>query len=343
MKLKHILNAVFLLFLVGGTVYILRRHDGLELQTSEGPVYGTVYHVQYEHDAQLDEEILRVLKTVDFSLSMFNDSSTVSRINRGGVTGGTDSLFREVFTLSERISDDTGGAFDVTVAPLVNAWGFGFKSGNGVTPDQVDSLKAFVGYQKVRLDGNLLVKEDARTMMDFSSVAKGYAVDCVAKLLDEHGIRNYMIEIGGEVTVKGLHPERRPWYIGISKPVENGASALQTMLTLTNVSMATSGNYRRFYERDGRKYAHTIDPKTGAPVQHELLSATVLAPDCATADAYATAFMVLGLEESRKVLARHPELSAYLIYTGTDGKYAVWTTENMRKYLKDEANSRKKK
>ncbi len=251
----------------------------------------------------------------------------------------TDTLFRAVFGISKKISAETGGAFDVTVAPLVNAWGFGFKSGTMPTAHQVDSIMAFVGIDKIRLENGQVVKADKRTMLDFSSVAKGYAVDRVARLFDSCGIRHYMIEIGGEVIVKGRHPEGRPWHIGVSKPVDDGRD-LQTTLALSDAAMATSGNYRRFYTRGGRRYAHTIDPHTGRPVQHELLSATVIAPDCATADAYATAFMAMGMAKAKKVLERHRELAAYFIYTTKNGSYATWGTANMTRYytnLKDKA------
>ncbi len=328
----RLLQLAFLLFLIVATVLILRRHSGLELLHAEGPIYGTVYHIDYEHTEPLDAQILAELKSVDASLSMFNKESTVSQIN-SGATAETDTMFREIFALARRVSAETGGAYDVTVAPLVNAWGFGFKSGQMPTDAQVDSMKSFVGIDKVKLVGTRLVKNDPRTMIDFSSIAKGYAADRVARLFDSCGIRNYMIEIGGEVVVHGEHPDGRPWNIGISRPTADD-DELQVQLSLTNAAMATSGNYRNFYVKDGRRYAHTIDPHKGRPVEHELLSATVLAPDCATADAYATAFMVMGLRKAQAVLQKHPELSAYLVYTAPDGTYATWETENVKKLIR---------
>lgn len=338
MKPKHLFQAIFLLCLIVGTVFILHRHQSLQLQYSQGPIFGTTYHIEYEYTQPLDSLILCELQAVDHSLSMFNESSTLSRIN-DNTSDVTDAMFRDVFTIAENVASQTDGAYDVTVAPLVNAWGFGFKSDTILTTSQIDSIMAFVGYQKVRLSGDRLIKDDPRIMLDFSSVAKGYAVDCVAQLFDSLRIANYMIEIGGEVIVRGLHPDNRPWKIGVNKPSDSIANQLQTTLSLTNVAMATSGNYRRFYVKDGRRFAHTIDPHTGWPVQHELLSATVLAPDCATADAFATAFMSMGMEKSRELLASHKELSAYFIYSTPDGEYATWATDNMKKYLHDSSNT----
>ena len=210
---------------------------------------------------------------------------------------------------------------------MVNAWGFGFK--NGVNPDEkvIDSLRQVVGLHKVRLEGDKIVKTDPRVMLDCSAIAKGYGVDVVANLLRKFGIKNFMVEIGGEVVTSGVNRERMPWRIGVTKPTDDSLSInneLQTVINVTDKAMATSGNYRNFYYKGGRKYAHTIDPKTGYPVQHSILSATVITNDCATADAYATSFMVMGLEKSKKVLERHPEMMVYFIYCDENGQNQVW-------------------
>jgi thiamine biosynthesis lipoprotein len=219
------------------------------------------------------------------------------------------------------------------VAPLVNAWGFGFK--NGVNPDAkaIDSLRQVVGFQKVRLENNKVVKADPRVMLDCSAIAKGYGVDVVANLLRGLGIKNFMVEIGGEVVTSGINPENTPWRIGVTKPTDDSLSVnneLQTVINVTDKAMATSGNYRNFYYKGGRKYAHTIDPKTGYPVQHSILSATVITDDCATADAYATSFMVLGMEKAKKVLERHPEMMAYFIYSDEKGQNQVWFSPSLK-------------
>jgi thiamine biosynthesis lipoprotein len=242
-------------------------------------------------------------------------------------------MFMDVFNLAMQISDDTDGAFDITVAPLVNAWGFGFKNGQHPTKFQVDSLRKIIGYQKVFYDGGYIKKKDPRIMLDCSAIAKGYGSDVVAKLLRSRGVKNFMVEIGGEIVTSGVNEKRLPWKIGVTKPTEdplNTSHELQSVLNVTDKAMATSGNYRNFYYKDGKRYAHTIDPKTGYPVQHNILSATVIANSCAMADAYATSFMVMGLEKAQQVLSRHPELMAYLIYSDKDGKNAVWYTPSLK-------------
>lgn len=249
----------------------------------------------------------------------------------------TDSLFRAVFRRSLEISAETDGAFDITVAPLINAWGFGFKK--GIFPDsaQVDSLRQLIGYTRVSLDADGCVqKQDPRLMLNCSAVAKGYAVDVVTRLLQAKGIDNLMVDIGGEVVVKGHNPQQRPWRIGINKPVDDSLATnqeLQAIVELTEGAIATSGNYRNYYHRNGKKYAHTIDPRTGYPVQHAILSSTVLAPDCMSADAYATAFMVMGLEEAEAFVEAHPELAAYFIYSQPDGSYGSFTSQRMKQLM----------
>ena len=274
-------------------------------------VFGTIYNITYQSDRDLQQEIEAELMKVDGEFSMFNPQSTVARINSGDSTVERSEMFNEIYQLAQTVSKETDGAFDITVAPLVNAWGFGFKHEQLPTPEQVDSLLQL------------------RNQMDFSAIAKGYGCDVVARLLESHGIHNYMVEIGGEVVVSGKNAKGDDWHIGITKPTEDSLNVegeMQTVLSITDHAMATSGNYRNFYYKGGRKYAHTIDPRTGYPVQHSLLSATVLAENCATADAYATSFMVLGVEGAKAVLARHPELMAYLIYTDEKGQLTTWAS-----------------
>ena len=316
MKTKGLLKILFLLLLIGGTIYIARQRstDTADSQVpylhNEGFMFGTVYHLTYQCADDQHVAVERVLNQVDREFSMFNEQSTVSAINRGEDPPRSD-IFNEVYDLAQQVHADTDGAFDITVAPLVNAWGFGFKRQQMPTPEQVDSLLQI------------------RSQLDFSAIAKGYGCDMAARTMEAQGVKNYMIEIGGEVVVNGTNAEGKPWRIGVSTPeddtlqIDNG---LQAVVALSKGGIATSGNYRRFYYKGGRKLAHTIDPRTGYPVQHELLSATVVADRCAVADAYATSFMVLGLEKAKQVMARHPELEAYLIYTDAQGNLAVWHT-----------------
>ena len=300
-------------------------------QHDEGQIFGTFYHITNQNYSSIQTDILAELQKVDNALSMFNKESIISHINRGENVE-TNEMFESVFNLAEKISDNTDGAFDITVAPLVNAWGFGFKTGNPPTKQTVDSLRAIVGYKKVKLVNHRITKSDARVMLDCSAIAKGYGCDVVARLLEKRGIKNYMVEIGGEVVTHGISEKRLPWKIGVTKPSDDSLNVnneLQTVLNVKDRAMATSGNYRNFYYRGGKKYAHTIDPATGYPVQHSILSATVLAKRCAEADAYDTAFMVMGMEKAKKVLEKHPELMAYLIYSDDKGNLQVWYSPSM--------------
>lgn len=331
-KKKLIGQGVFLLFLIVATVIIVRQNRAMPYQHNKGMIFGTTYSIVYQYDRDLQAGILDQLQQVDNSLSPFNETSIISRVNRNETVEVND-LFTDVFTMAQEVSADTHGAFDITVAPLVNTWGFGFKQGTPPTKAVIDSLLAIVGYEKVKLSGRHVVKQDARTMLDCSAIAKGYGCDVVAELLRRKGIDNFMVEIGGEVVTSGISEKRVPWKIGVTKPSDDSLSVnneLQTVLNITDKAMATSGNYRNFYYKNGKKYAHTIDPATGYPVQHSLLSATVISDRCAKADAYATAFMVMGLEKAKKVLDRHRDLMAYLIYSDHKGEYKVWFSPSLR-------------
>ena len=313
-------------------ILIIRQQQAMPYQLNKGPVFGTFYTINYQSDKDYHEEIKAALQDVDDALSMFNEQSIISHINRGD-DGEANDMFMEVFNKAMEVSKETDGAFDITVAPLVNAWGFGFKNGEMPTRQQVDSIRQFIGWKKVTAEGKTIKKTDRRVMLDCSAIAKGYGVDVVARLLKDKGITNFMVEIGGEIITKGISPKRVPWKIGVIKPTEDSlqtSGEYQTILNVTDKAMATSGNYRNFYYKGGKRYAHTIDPKTGYPVQHNILSATVLAKDCATADAYATSFMVMGLEGAKVILERHPELMAYLIYNDQDNNLAVWYSPSMK-------------
>ena len=302
---------------------------------TEGKIYGTFYHISYASDEDLKEEILRQMESVNASLSMFNPESVIARLNRNE-TDSTDALFQKMYAMALQVNRKTEGAFDITVGPLVNAWGFGFKKGAFPDSIMIDSLLQITGYQKVKLENGKVIKEDPRVMLSCSAVAKGYSVDVVARYLDSKGIKNYMVDIGGELVVKGVNPKEEAWRIGINKPVDDSLSLnqeIQTTLKLTNVGIATSGNYRNFYYKDGKKYAHTIDPRTGYPVQHNILSATVVADDCMTADALATAFMVMGLDEAEAFTKSHPNIGAYFIYSDEKGEVKSYFTKNMKQYL----------
>lgn len=341
MKNRNTRRRLFwLALLLIATIWIVAyRNQTAPFQTESGMIFGTFYNITYQKHNSLKKEIEAELRRVDASLSTFNDTSTISRLNRNEEYI-LDTLFNHVFNNSMYISEETRGAFDITVAPLVNAWGFGFKQGRFPDSQMVDSLREFVGYRNAGITPEgIVVKFDPRVMFDCSAIAKGYAVDLIAGLLKKHKVKNFMVDIGGEVVVHGHNPQQGLWKIGINKPVDDSLAVnqeLQAIMHVTDMAIATSGNYRNFYYRNGRKYAHTIDPRTGYPVEHGLLSATVVAPDCMTADAYATAFMVLGMVESERICRGHPELQAYFIYNDRLGNLYTRMTPGMQQLLQDE-------
>lgn len=308
----------------------------------EGTVFHTIYHITYQGERDYHDEIKQLFKEFDGSLSMFNDTSIITRMNNCDTSVVANHYFRHVFTKAMEVSEATGGAFDITVAPLVNLWGFGFKNSENVSQAAIDSILQFVGYKTVHLDEEgHLHKDDPRTIMDASSIAKGYMSDVVADFLREQGVENYMVEIGGEVALNGVNPKGSRWSIGINKPTDDSTqvnSELQDILYMSEGGVATSGNYRNFYYKDGKKYAHTIDPHTGYPIQQDILSSTVIARDCMTADAYATAFMVLGKEKAMEVLAKDTTLMAYFIVDAPDadgnGGYEIVYSPALEQRLK---------
>ena len=328
-KKKLIWQLPFLVLLIIGTIVILKKQP--PFRTNEGLVFGTVYKITYQSQEDLHQEIKQALQDVDNSLSPYNKNSIITRINHNEDTM-LNKAFTNVFNLSQKISQETDGAFDITVAPLVNAWGFGFKHALTMDSLKIDSILQFVGYNKIKIDNNKIIKQDERIMLDCSSIAKGYGVDAVSQLLKGKGIQNFMVDIGGEVVVKGKNPRMKQWRIGINKPIDDSLSVnqeLQTILEVTDLGMATSGNYRKYYENNGVKYSHTINPFTGFPVAHTLLSVSVLAPKAWEADAMATAFMVMGLEKSLEFLEKNPICEAYFIYN-QDGEYKTCSTEGFK-------------
>jgi len=299
-----------------------------------GFTQGTFYEVTFASPQgdDYEAEIAQLLRDFSASLSMYNPNSVISRINQNDPEAVVDAYFRTVFNKAAEVNKASDGVFDITVAPLVNLWGFGFTSKEpDMDPKKIDSLLQYIGMDKIRIEGDKVVKDLPGVMLDMNAIAKGYAVDVVANFLKENGCRNYLVNIGGEIAARGKNVSGNIWNVAIIKPVENVAygESLQAFVRLKNRAMATSGNYLRFHDIDGKKYGHTIDVKTGYPVMHNLLSATIVADDCMTADAWATACLASGLEKSIQLLKRHPELDALLIYSDEKGNYKVYTTRGM--------------
>ena len=289
----------------------------------QGNIFGTYYNIRYQGTNDLHEEIQARLQAFDNSLSMFNPNSVISHINRNDSII-TDALFEAMYAEAQKVSDVSDGAFDITVAPLVNAWGFGKKNQDPKAKEQdinIDSLKALVGYQKIRLENHSIVKDNEHITLDASAIAKGYACDVVADLLRMNECKNLLVDIGGEVVLQGVNQTGESWRVGISRPKTDATGMekeLQEVITSNDLCMATSGNYLQYYYVDGQRRSHTIDPRTGYPVEHSLLSATVIASSGMRADALATACMVLGEEKALEMIENIEDAACYLIVAEHD-------------------------
>jgi thiamine biosynthesis lipoprotein len=281
-------------------------------------------------------KIEALLSEVDNSLSIYNDSSVISLIN-SNISDKTDTLFREVFRASALISEQCDGLFDITVGPLVKAWGFGPDALQRFDENKLDSLLALVGMDKVRLEGDRIVKADPDMYIDVNAIAQGYTVDLIIDMLAREGIKECLVEVGGEVRTSG-DKNGKGWHVGIDRPADGNyvpGADLKAKIGLDNSALATSGNYRKFYIQDGVKYSHTIDPRTGYPSKHTLLSATIIAPTCAVADAWATACMVGGKDTAISFIEKNDFLAGYLIFSDEKGEMKSWMSEGLRKRIEE--------
>ncbi|MGE5384059.1 MAG: FAD:protein FMN transferase [Omnitrophica WOR_2 bacterium] len=295
-----------------------------------GEAQGTYYAITYfdEKERNFQPQLDSLFADFDQSASVYAKESIISRFNRNDSTVVADSIFDVIFKKSMEVSESTNGAFDITVMPLVNVWGFGFTERSKVDSAMVDSLLPLVGYKKIKLINGKLQKENKGIMIDFNAIAQGFTCDVIGKFFEKRGIYNYLVDVGGEVLAKGNKPDGSKWNVAIEKPSPDAMSAREIQITvpLKNKALATSGSYRAYFTENGQKYSHTIDPKTGFPVHHNVLSVSVLADDCITADAYATAFMVIGLEKTKEFLVKRKDLKAYIIYD-ENGKLRTWSSE----------------
>ena len=306
---------------------------------NQGFVYGTLYNIVYESPEGKDyqEEITEKFREYTLIFSTYEKESTISKINNN-IPVKPEKEFMICYNRAMEISEITNGAFDITAGPMVNAWGFGPEKKRHMSQDKVDSLIEITGYRKIQVENGMIVKNNPNMKLDMSAISKGYTCDLIAGFLADNGCPNYMVEIGGEVVAKGKNENGNIWSIGISKPVEDivaSNSELEAIIKLPDHALATSGNYRNFYVEDGKKYAHTIDPKTGYPVQHSLLSATVLADNCMTADAFATAFMVIGLDSGIELARTTQGIEVFFIYADNYGNDQIYMSDGFGQYVKE--------
>jgi thiamine biosynthesis lipoprotein len=312
-------------------VWKVRQNTAKEERVSfNGQTMGTYYNIIYLHPAGtvFKKEVDSLLIVWNNTLSTYIKDSEISRFNQSSEHYFESAYFYPVLKKSREIFEATGGAFDPTVMPLVNAWGFGPEEKNLPDSSEVEKLLELVNFNHVGFDSTHVWKKKEGIQLDFSAIAKGYGVDVVGNFLDSKGISNYLVDIGGEITCRGINERGTPWTTGIEDPqVEFNERKVMAVIEVSEKAIATSGNYRNFYVMNGQKYAHTISPYTGFPVQHSLLSATVVADDCMTADGFATAFMVLGIDPSIQILNDHPELEAYFIFNDENGDLHTYMTE----------------
>lgn len=333
-------SKIHLATLLTGFVLFLSCQSKKELIFTNfgGETQGTYYAISYYSidSINLQAKIDSLLHRFDSSLSTYKPNSIISRMNQNDTTAIADETILTVWNKSMEISELSGGAFDITVGPLVNAWGFGFTDRIKVDQHCVDSLLPLIGYKKVELVNGKVKKDDPRMRFDFNAIAQGYAVDVVGKFLESKGIHIFLIDIGGEVLGKGLKPDGNAWNVAIETPAKNAEDErkIEVVLQLKDKAISTSGNYRKYYEENGVRYSHTLNPSTGYPVEHSMLSASVLANDCMTADAFATVFMVWGLEKSKAFLSTNKNLEAYFIYSGTNGTNEFYCTPAFEKLIK---------
>lgn len=335
---QRTISALLGIGICAALIWGLDEAPKLSYYHNQGKVFGTYYNIRYEAAADLEDSIQAAFTAFDNSLSLFNPHSILSAINDDRDTL-TNASFETMWAEAERVHALSGGAFDITVAPLVNYWGFGKKVKPTPAPSlkgrEVDSLRQFVGFEKVQLIGHKVVKADPRVQIDGGAVAKGQACDMIAEVLRKNGCTNYLVDIGGEVVAHGVNDKGNPWHIGITKPNLNNDGAqeeLQEILAVSDICMATSGNYRNFYYADGERRSHTIDPRTGYPVQHSLLSATVVSSTCMRADALATACMVLGADKALEMIARAEDAACYFIVAQNDSLVVV-TSPNWSDFI----------
>lgn len=325
-----------LLFVFVVSVFLISCQE-ITYNIINGETQGTTYHIIYNKDKMMKQEVDSVLNIIDLSVSNYNPKSILYRVNENEDVD-IDKHFITVFEKAIEISKASDGLFDITVGPLVNLYGFGNQQRSDVNDTIIDSLLQYVGYDKVKIQGLKVVKDDPNIIIDMNALAQGYTDDFVADFFERQGIKNYFIEIGGEVIVSGQNEFGEGWRIGIEKPIENTDNIDRQVELIVQIkdekkAIATSGNYRKFYVENGVKFTHTINPKTGYPARDSLVSVSILADDCMTADGYATACLVSGFEKAKQIIDADDGLEAFFIYLDRKGNYQFYYTQGFKKYI----------
>jgi thiamine biosynthesis lipoprotein len=327
------ISRCFVTFILILVTFSCKKKDDGYTKKLEGYAFGTTFNIIYDANKDFTKQVDSLFHLVNKSLSTYISTSDISKINQGDTTVVIDDYFAEVYQKSLKIYNETDGIFDPTIGVLVNAWGFGPKKVT-TKPDslQIKELLKLVGFNKIRLKKEKVIKAHDSMYFDFNAIAKGYAVDIVGRFLEVKNVTNYLVEIGGEVRVRGINKKKNtPWQMGIEDPNFDGTRSIKRIVELSDVSAATSGNYRKFKidTITGKKYAHILNTKTGYSAQNNLLSVTIIAKlDCADVDGYATALMAMSLEEATFFLEKHPELKSFLIYSDENGDLLTYTTSN---------------
>ena len=291
-----------------------------------GITQGSYFSITYydEDGRDFKAEIDSIFMEVDNSVSLWNENSIIRKVNRNEDIV-VNQIFKDNFEWARKASEFSDGAFDATIGPLVSAWGFHYKKELEMTPEMVDSIRQLVDYHKIEIIDNKVVKANPNMTLDFNAVAQGYTTDLIGRFLESRDVRNYLVDVGGEVLARGTKPNGNLWTIGIEKPAENFDSerSVQIKINLKDKGIVTSGNYRKYIEKDGVRYSHSIDPKTGYPVEQNLLSATVIADNASWADCLATICMIVGKEKASKLL-ENQGVEAYFIFVEDGAIRSEW-------------------
>ncbi len=336
MKIKFVFLFAAVLFMFNAC----QKEAELQKIQFQGEAQGTYYAITYFAVDTLvkQDQIDSLLNDFDQSASLWIENSLLTRINENDPEVMPDKHILDLFNQSRRISEASDGAFDITVGPLVKVWGFWFKEPINMNQQIIDSLLPLVDYRGVNIKNGRIVKKNPNIQFDFNAIAQGYSVDLMGGFLEKEGIKNYLIDIGGEVFGKGQKPDGNPWMVGIEKPSKDADSErqLNATISLSNRAVCTSGNYRKYYEVDGVRYSHAINPKTGFPAKNTLLSASVVADSAAIADGFGTAFMVMGIEKAKAFIETHPKIEAYFIFSDDDGSLKTWMSKGLEDLIEEE-------